>query len=174
MKVAVEIGSRVMLGVVRVVPVGLFLGLSLFIFAHVVLRYFLELSIFSSSEELSLGMAVWIYYLSIAYTTWKKGHIVVGWHFKRLEVGKTGAILSIGRLVLSIAPIILIAFYAFNISRFAIEEHFMSYTLLWPRVLWYGSLFVGYCLAGLVLVVQLAQLARQIRCGHLGVPGGER
>lgn len=119
------------------------LGLAVLMFAQVIMRYVLE-SPFTGIEEVSILLAVWIYFLGMGYATREREHIHGG--IVSLVV-KDPYKVSIIRFAGSITCMIAACIFGYFACKYALKEidrGRLSVNLRWPRGLWSASMIVGF------------------------------
>ncbi|WP_432473059.1 TRAP transporter small permease [Amphritea sp. HPY] len=121
------------------------LGLAFLMFAQVIMRYVLE-SPFTGIEEVSILLAVWIYFLGMGYATREREHIHGG--IVSLVV-KDPYKVSIIRFAGSITCMIAACIFGYFACKYALKEidrGRLSVNLRWPRGLWSASMIVGFAM----------------------------
>ncbi|PKH03334.1 TRAP transporter small permease [Psychromonas sp. MB-3u-54] len=138
------------------------LGLSILIFAQVVMRYVLE-SPFAGTEEAAILLAIWTYFLGMGYATKHREHIHGG--IVSLVVSdpfKIQMIRFIGSVICSIAACVF-GYYASKYGLFVIEMGRKSLYLQWPKGLWSASMIFGFVMmAGYFLLQTVADFSAML------------
>lgn len=121
------------------------LGLAVLMFSQVIMRYVLE-SPFTGIEEVSILLAVWIYFLGMGYATREREHIHGG--IVSLVV-KDPYKVSIIRFIGSITCMIAACVFGYFACKYALKEidrGRLSVNLRWPRGLWSTSMIIGFAM----------------------------
>ncbi|MEH6578660.1 MAG: TRAP transporter small permease [Amphritea sp.] len=121
------------------------LMLAVLMFAQVVMRYVLE-SPFTGIEEVSILLAVWIYFLGMGYATREREHIhggIVSLVVK--DPYKVSIIRFAGSIICMIAACIF-GYFACKYALKEIDRGRLSVNLHWPRGLWSGSMIIGFAM----------------------------
>ncbi|EAR62213.1 TRAP transporter small permease [Neptuniibacter caesariensis] len=121
------------------------LGLAFLMFSQVIMRYIFE-SPFTGIEELSILLAVWIYFLGMGYATREREHIhggIVSLVVK--DPFKVNIIRFFGSITCMIAAIIF-GYFACKYALKEIDRGRVSINLRWPRGFWSASMIVGFAM----------------------------
>ncbi|MGY0219568.1 TRAP transporter small permease [Endozoicomonadaceae bacterium StTr2] len=119
------------------------LGLAALMFSQVVMRYVLE-SPFTGIEEVSILLAVWVYFLGMGYATREREHIhggIVSLVVK--DERKVAYIRFAGSIICMIAACIF-GYFACKYALKEIDRGRVSINMRWPRGLWSASMIVGF------------------------------
>jgi len=122
-------------------------------------RYF-DLRFLIGTDEISILVAVWFYFLGVAAASWRQSHIEGG-----LVQGLAGPRLRRGFSILSVSvTLIVLAVFAYGIVAYAVELYQTgrrsSYFHL-PSYLWVLAFAVGLLLSVGCYVVHLVRLLRR-------------
>ncbi|MEH6628703.1 MAG: TRAP transporter small permease [Motiliproteus sp.] len=121
------------------------LSLACLMFAQVVMRYVLE-SPFSGIEEMSILLAVWVYFLGMGYATRQREHIhggIVSLVVK--DPQKVAYIRFFGSLICMIAACVF-GYFAYKYALKEITRGRVSANMRWPRGIWSSSMIVGFAM----------------------------
>ncbi len=121
------------------------LGLAGLMFAQVVMRYVLE-SPFTGIEEVSILLAVWVYFLGMGYATREREHIhggIVSLVVK--DPHKVAVIRFFGSVVCMLAAC-LFGYFAYKYALKEITRGRVSTNMRWPRGIWSASMIVGFAM----------------------------
>jgi len=138
------------------------LGLAVLMFAQVIMRYVLE-SPFTGIEEVSILLAVWIYFLGMGYATREREHIHGG--IVSLVV-KDPYKVSIIRFAGSITCMIAACIFGYFACKYALKEidrGRLSVNLRWPRGLWSASMIVGFAMMVGYFLLETINEFRELR-----------
>ena len=121
------------------------LSLAALVFAQVIMRYVFE-SPFSGIEEVSILLAVWVYFLGMGYATREREHIhggIVSLVVKDQQ--KVAYIRFIGSLICMIAACVF-GYFAYKYALKEITRGRVSTNMRWPRGFWSASMIVGFAM----------------------------
>jgi len=121
------------------------LSLAGLMFAQVIMRYVLE-SPFTGIEEMSILLAVWVYFLGMGYATREREHIhggIVSLVVK--DPQKIAFIRFVGSLICMIAACVF-GYFAYKYALKEITRGRVSTNMRWPRGLWSASMIVGFAM----------------------------
>ncbi|MBB1485154.1 TRAP transporter small permease [Oceanospirillum sediminis] len=121
------------------------LGLAGLMFTQVIMRYVLE-SPFTGIEEVSILLAVWVYFLGMGYATREREHIhggIVSLMVK--DPQKIAFIRFVGSLICMIAACVF-GYFAYKYALKEITRGRVSTNMRWPRGLWSASMIVGFAM----------------------------
>ncbi len=121
------------------------LGLAALVFAQVIMRYVLE-SPFTGIEEVSILLAVWVYFLGMGYATRQREHIhggIVSLVVK--DPQKVAYIRFTGSIICMIAACIF-GYFAYKYALKEITKGRVSTNMRWPRGIWSASMIVGFAM----------------------------
>lgn len=121
------------------------LSLAGLMFAQVIMRYVLE-SPFTGIEEMSILLAVWVYFLGMGYATREREHIhggIVSLVVKDQQ--KVAFIRFIGSLICMLAACVF-GYFAYKYALKEISRGRVSTNMRWPRGLWSASMIVGFAM----------------------------
>jgi len=127
--------------------------LALLMFGQVIMRYILETP-FVGIEEVSILLAVWIYFLGMGYATKKQEHIHGG--ILSLVVSDP-VIFKTVRFFCTIVCIIGACVFGYYASKYAlkqIDRGRLSIVMQWPRWVWSVSMFVGFSMMVVYFIIQ--------------------
>ena len=128
-------------------------ALAVLMFIQVIMRYVLS-SPFVGIEEVSILLAVWIYFLGMGYATKMQEHIHGG--ILSLVV-KDELVFKSVRLFGSVLCMIGACFFGYFASKYALKEidrGRSSIVMQWPRGIWSSSMVVGFTLMVVYFCVQ--------------------
>ncbi len=131
--------------VFRAMMLMICLGLAGLMFAQVIMRYVLE-SPFTGIEEMSILLAVWVYFLGMGYATREREHIhggIVSLVVKDQQ--KVAFIRFIGSLICMLAACVF-GYFAYKYALKEITRGRVSTNMRWPRGLWSASMIVGFAM----------------------------
>ncbi|MGB1239288.1 MAG: TRAP transporter small permease [Pseudomonadales bacterium] len=121
------------------------ISLALLMFIQVILRYVLD-SPFVGIEEMSILLAVWIYFLGMGYATKTQEHIHGG--ILSLVVSDP-LILNATRLfggVLCMLGACVFGYFALQYALKEIDRGRASIVMQWPRWIWSSSMMAGFAM----------------------------
>ncbi|MFT5720740.1 MAG: TRAP-type C4-dicarboxylate transport system permease small subunit [Motiliproteus sp.] len=121
------------------------LSLAILMFTQVVMRYALD-SPFSGIEEVSILLAVWVYFLGMGYATREREHIhggIVSLVVKDQQ--KVAYIRFVGSIICMLAACVF-GYFAYQYALKEITRGRVSTTLRWPRGIWSASMIVGFAM----------------------------
>ncbi len=121
------------------------LSLAGLVFAQVIMRYVLE-SPFSGIEEMSILLAVWVYFLGMGYATREREHIHGGIvSLVVTDQQKVAYIRFVGSIICMIAACVF-GYFAYKYALKEITRGRVSTNMRWPRGLWSASMIVGFAM----------------------------
>ena len=109
------------------------------------MRYVLE-SPFTGIEEVSILLAVWVYFLGMGYATREREHIhggIVSLVVK--DPHKVAVIRFFGSVVCMLAAC-LFGYFAYKYALKEITRGRVSTNMRWPRGIWSASMIVGFAM----------------------------
>ena len=135
--------------------------LALLMFGQVIMRYVLETP-FVGIEEVSILLAVWIYFLGMGYATKKQEHIHGG--ILSLVVSDP-VIFKTVRFFCTIVCIFGACVFGYYASKYAlkqIDRGRLSIVMQWPRWIWSSSMFVGFAMMIIYFIIQSVRQWKEI------------
>lgn len=137
------------------------IALSLLMFLQVIMRYVLE-SPFVGIEEMSILLAVWIYFLGMGYATKMQEHI----HGGILSLVVTDPVIfKAVRLFGSILCMFAACVFGYFACKYALKEidrGRSSIVMQWPRGIWSSSMVIGFIMMVLYFLLQSLKEWQQI------------
>ncbi len=121
------------------------LGLAGLMFAQVVMRYVLE-SPFTGIEEVSILLAVWVYFLGMGYATREREHIHGGIVSLVVKDPHKVAIIRFFGSVICMLAACLFGYFAYKYALKEITRGRVSTNMRWPRGIWSASMIVGFAM----------------------------
>ncbi|MEM9631801.1 MAG: TRAP transporter small permease [Pseudomonadota bacterium] len=151
----------------RIVMFGAMISLGLVMAAQVFMRYVI-VSPFLGIEEMAPMMALWIYFIGMAYCSRERDHIEGG--VMSLVIHKREALLALRLLgsVICLAAIVVYAGYAIDFAAFNISLNRKSSYMRFPKFLWDLSMVSGFALMGFYMTLQVFLEARALLTGKGG------
>jgi len=118
------------------------------------------------SDEFSAYMLVALSFLGLAYTWREKGHVRIEILVNRLSSGTYGWVRLLG-LILTLIFMIEMDLAAYKMITYALQINLRSSTwlmfpLFWPQL----TVFLGFILLTLLLIVDIARTAFKVRAGE--------
>lgn len=129
------------------------IALAILMFTQVIFRYVLS-SPFVGIEEVSILLAVWIYFLGMGYATKSQEHIQGG--ILSLVVSDP-IIFKTVRLFGSVLCMIAACIFGYFACKYALKEidrGRSSIVMQWPRWIWSSSMVVGFTMMILYFLLQ--------------------
>ena len=114
-------------------------------FAQVMMRYVLDLP-FSGIEEVSILLAVWIYFLGMGYATREREHIHGGIVNLLVKDHKKMAYIRLFGSVTCMIAACLFGYFAYEYALTEIDRGRVSANLRWPRGMWTASMILGFAM----------------------------
>ncbi|QUS57917.1 TRAP transporter small permease [Pseudovibrio brasiliensis] len=130
------------------------LGLGLLMAAQVFMRYVIQ-SPFLGIEELAPMLALWVYFLGMAYSSRERDHISGG---VLALITHNPKILMVIRLLgtfLCLVAVVVFGYYAWKLTAFNLKLNRASVYMRWPKYLWDFSMMAGFILMGFYYLLQL-------------------
>lgn len=147
--------------IMRVIMFAAMISLGLLMAAQVFMRYVISLP-FLGIEEMAPMLAVWVYFVGMAYSSREREHIEGG---LLSLIFKSDTVLLAVRLVGSIICLIaLVIFlkYAWNFASFNMSLNRKSSYMRLPKYLWDLSMVFGFGMMCLYMVLQVFLEARTL------------
>lgn len=121
------------------------LSLACLVFAQVIMRYVLE-SPFSGIEEMSILLAVWVYFLGMGYATREREHIRGGIVSLIVKDEKKVAYIRFSGSIICMAAACVFGYFAYQYALREITLGRVSINMRWPRGIWSSSMIVGFAM----------------------------
>jgi len=119
------------------------LSLACLVFAQVIMRYVLE-SPFSGIEEMSILLAVWVYFLGMGYATREREHIRGGIVSLIVKDEKKVACIRFSGSIICMVAACIFGYFAYQYALKEITYGRVSINMRWPRGIWSTSMIVGF------------------------------
>jgi TRAP-type C4-dicarboxylate transport system permease small subunit len=151
----------------RVVLFTAMIALGLLMAAQVFMRYVIA-SPFLGIEELAPMLALWIYFIGMAYCTRERDHIEGGVLTLLTQSRKT--LLSVRRCgtLCCLVTVVVFAWFAWDFAAYNLSLNRKSTYMRLPKYIWDFSMVSGFILMILYLILQVFLEARALVTGKGG------
>lgn len=151
----------------RVVLFTATLSLGLLMAAQVFMRYVIA-SPFLGIEELAPMLALWIYFIGMAYCTRERDHIEGGVLTLITQDRKTVLAVRLFGTVVCLVTVVVFAWFAWDFAAYNMSLNRKSAYMRLPKYIWDFSMVSGFALMTLYLLLQLFLEARALITGKGG------
>ncbi len=151
----------------RVIMFVAMLALGLVMAAQVFMRYVIS-SPFLGIEELAPMMALWIYFIGMAYCSRERDHIEGGVMSLIFRNRKTLLAFRLFGSILCLVALVVFAKYAWDFAQFNINLNRKSSYMKFPKYMWDFSMVFGFVLMGFYMLLQIFLEARALNTGKGG------
>lgn len=143
------------------------IALGLVMAAQVFMRYVIS-SPFLGIEELAPMMALWIYFIGMAYCSRERDHIEGGVMSLVFRNRKTLLAFRLFGSIVCLVALVVFAKYAWDFAQFNINLNRKSSYMKFPKYMWDLSMVVGFVLMGFYMLLQIFLEARALITGKGG------
>lgn len=151
----------------RVILFTAILSLGLLMAAQVFMRYVIA-SPFLGIEELAPMLALWIYFIGMAYCTRERDHIEGGVLTLITQNRKTVLSVRLFGTAVCLVTVLVFAWFAWDFAAYNLSLNRKSTYMRLPKYIWDFSMVSGFVLMILYLVLQLFLEARALITGKGG------
>ncbi|MFW8637345.1 TRAP transporter small permease [Cribrihabitans pelagius] len=151
----------------RVVLFAAMIALGLLMAAQVFMRYVIA-SPFLGIEELAPMLALWIYFIGMAYCTRERDHIEGGVLTLLTRNRKTLLSVRLFGTLCCLATVAVFAWFAWDFASYNLSLNRKSTYMRLPKYIWDFSMISGFALMILYLVMQFFLEARALLTGQGG------
>lgn len=151
----------------RVVLFAAMIALGLLMAAQVFMRYVIA-SPFLGIEELAPMLALWIYFIGMAYCTRERDHIEGGVLTLLTQNRKTLLAVRLFGTLACLVTVLVFAWFAWDFAAYNLSLDRKSTYMRLPKYIWDFSMVAGFALMILYLVLQFFLEARALVTGQGG------
>ncbi|WP_333848103.1 TRAP transporter small permease [Phaeobacter italicus] len=151
----------------RVVLFAAMIALGLLMAAQVFMRYVIA-SPFLGIEELAPMLALWIYFIGMAYCTRERDHIEGGVLTLLTQNRKTLLAVRLFGTLACLVTVLVFAWFAWDFAAYNLSLNRKSTYMRLPKYIWDFSMVAGFALMILYLVLQFFLEARALVTGQGG------
>ncbi|KIC14115.1 MULTISPECIES: TRAP transporter small permease [Leisingera] len=151
----------------RVMLFGAMISLGLLMAAQVFMRYVIS-SPFLGIEELAPMLALWIYFIGMAYCTRERDHIEGGVLTLLTQSRKTLLAVRLFGTLACLVTVLVFAWFAWDFAAYNLSLNRKSTYMRLPKYIWDFSMVSGFALMILYLVLQFFLEARALVTGQGG------
>jgi TRAP-type C4-dicarboxylate transport system permease small subunit len=151
----------------RVILFSAILSLGLLMAAQVFMRYVIA-SPFLGIEELAPMLALWVYFIGMAYCTRERDHIEGGVLTLITQNRKTLLSVRLFGTVVCLTTVVIFAWFAWDFAAYNLSLNRKSTYMRLPKYIWDFSMVLGFALMILYLVLQFFLEARALVTGQGG------
>ena len=151
----------------RVILFGAMIALGLLMAAQVFMRYVIS-SPFLGIEELAPMLALWIYFIGMAYCTRERDHIEGGVLTLLTQNRKTLLAVRLFGTLACLVTVLVFAWFAWDFAAYNLSLNRKSTYMRLPKYIWDFSMVSGFALMILYLVLQFFLEARALVTGQGG------
>ncbi|MBY6069347.1 TRAP transporter small permease [Leisingera aquaemixtae] len=151
----------------RVMLFGAMISLGLLMAAQVFMRYVIS-SPFLGIEELAPMLALWIYFIGMAYCTRERDHIEGGVLTLLTQNRKTLLAVRLFGTLACLVTVAVFAWFAWDFAAYNLSLNRKSTYMRLPKYIWDFSMVSGFALMILYLALQFFLEARALLTGQGG------
>lgn len=151
----------------RVILFSAILSLGLLMAAQVFMRYVIA-SPFLGIEELAPMLALWVYFIGMAYCTRERDHIEGGVLTLITQNRKTLLSVRLFGTVVCLTTVVIFAWFAWDFAAYNLSLNRKSTYMRLPKYIWDFSMVLGFALMILYLALQAFLEARALITGKGG------
>lgn len=151
----------------RVILFSAMIALGLLMAAQVFMRYVIS-SPFLGIEELAPMLALWIYFIGMAYCTRERDHIEGGVLTLLTQNRRTLLAVRLSGTLACLVTVAVFAWFAWDFAEYNLSLNRKSTYMRLPKYIWDFSMVSGFVLMILYLVLQFFLEARALLTGQGG------